>query len=406
MQAPALFRSIRFRLALTYTIVVFSIAALVVAGVYLFFARTLDAEVIAEGLEPRRVSSEPGAAIFIEEGAVASFEALVDEQALDRLRTTSIAALIVLFPASLLAGWIISGRALRPVGQITGVAREIQASDLSRRIRLGGPDDELKRLADTFDEMLDRVEQGVEDQRQFIQDTSHELRNPLATMAMNLDVVLDDPDAKNDDLRSTVEVVRGSVDRIASTVNELMRFARQELPESFTGPVDLAGLAEGVAAEFRAPAASRNVVLTVVGQSKVSVRADAEALHAALANLAANAVRFSPAGATVRCGAGVVDGWAWVGVADEGPGIDEEHHRSVFRRNWGRDGTHLSGEPRTGLGLAIVRQVAEAGGGRVTLASEPGKGASFVIWLPRSEGADPSRITDDGIHPINDPLQV
>ncbi|NIS28454.1 MAG: HAMP domain-containing protein, partial [Actinobacteria bacterium] len=78
-------------------------------------------------------------------------------------------------PASFLAGWIISGRALRPVGQIARVAREIQAGDLSRRIELAGPDDELKRLGDTFDDMLERIEQGVEDQRRFVQDTSHEL---------------------------------------------------------------------------------------------------------------------------------------------------------------------------------------------------------------------------------------
>jgi signal transduction histidine kinase len=396
------FRSIRFRLAATYTVVVFTLAALVVGTVYVIFSQTLDPDAL-EGLEPRRVSSERGVAIFIDEGAVESFEVLVAEESLIRLRQTSLIALAVLLPASFLAGWIISGRALRPVGQIAGVAREIQAGDLSRRIELAGPDDELKRLGDTFDDMLERIEQGVEDQRRFVQDTSHELRNPLATMSLNLDVALDDEDATEEELRDTLRVLRRGVDRLSSTVDDLMRFARRELPRSEAVLVELSSLADEVATEFRVPAATRSVTIELMA-GPAPVRTDAEAIHAAVANLAANAVRMAPAGSTVVFGSGVTEGWSWVGVHDDGPGIEEETHRLVFQRNWGADGTRLSDEPRAGLGLAIVRQVAEAGGGRVTLQSEPGTGSSFVIWLPQAEDADPEVVTHDGIHPVKDPF--
>ena len=328
---------------------------------------------------------------------------MVNQESLARLQQTSLIVLVVLLPTAFGAGWIISGRVLRPVGQITRVAREIQASDLSRRIHLEGPDDELKRLGDTFDAMLDRIERGVEDQRRFIQDTSHELRNPLATMALNLDVAMDDEKAKPAELRETVRIVRISVDRLAAIVDELMRFARSELRQPETTPVDLADLAGEVVAEFRAPAANRSVEIDLVARP-ARVRTDQEAIHAAVANLAANAVRIAQPGGRVRCGAGTLDGWAWVGVCDDGPGIAEDIHRLVFQRNWGTDGSKLSGEPRTGLGLAIVRQVAEAAGGRVTLQSEPGEGASFVIWLPRHDGADPTVVTTDGIHPVKDPF--
>jgi signal transduction histidine kinase len=310
----------------------------------------------------------------------------------------------VLVPVSLIAGWYIAGRVLRPVDRIAEVAEEIQASDLSRRIRMAGPNDELKHLADTFDAMLDRVEQGVEDQRQFIQDVSHELRNPLATMSMNLDVVLGDHAATPQDFRDTAEVIRRSIDRTSSTVDGLMRFARRELPAGVESPVDLGLLAAEVLAEVQGPARRRNISLDHHGGLGPIVHADREALRSALANLAGNAVRLAPEGSSVVSGSGSVDGWVWVGIQDEGPGIAESDHRLVFQRNWGRDESRLQQESRAGLGLSIVRQVVEAEGGTVTLSSTPSVGSSFVIWLPIGDSHDVSAVTTDGIHPRHDPL--
>jgi signal transduction histidine kinase len=403
---PGWSRSIRFRLALQYSLVLFGLAVVVVGVLNFVLSRTLAGEPVTEDVTVvRRITAEAGAAIFLDESAVAALERLANEEAIDRLRATSFISLAVLFPASLLIGWAVAGRVLRPVGRITDVAREIQASDLSRRIHLEGPPDELKRLADTFDNMLHRIETGVEDQRRFIQDTSHELRNPLATMSMTLDVALDNPDDPAA-LEESARLVRRTLDRTARTVDELMRFARRELPSPTDGPVDLGTLARDVVEEFRLSAEGRDVVVQHVGSLGPTVRADRSALHAAVANLTGNAVRLAPAGSTVRCGAGRQDGWAWVGVSDEGPGIDERDHRFVFQRNWGKDDSDLAREPRSGIGLSIVRQVAEAGGGTVTLSSSPGAGASFVIWLPITAGASPTSITSDGVHPVNDPLWV
>jgi signal transduction histidine kinase len=284
------------------------------------------------------------------------------------------------------------------------VAKGIEASDLSRRIRLEGPDDELKRLADAFDGMLDRIEQGAEDQRRFIQDVSHELRNPLATMATSLDVVLSDPASDADALRNTANIVRRSLDRTTRTVEGLMRFARRDLGQVAESTVDLGLLAREVIDELRAAAARRGIALSHVGEAGPGVRADRQALRSALANLAGNAVRLAPMGSTVTCGAGVQDDWAWVGVRDEGPGILEHDHRLVFQRSWGKDRSGLRGEERSGLGLSIVRQVAEASGGTVTLTSTPAIGSSFVVWLPLHSGANPTKLTLDGIHPVRDPL--
>lgn len=398
------FRSIRVRMAVLHTVVVFALGALVVGTINFAISRSLDAEAVTEELQIRRVSSEPGAAVWLDSVSLETVEQLANAEALSQLRTMSLITLGVLIPVSLVAGWYIAGRVLRPVDEIVGVAEEIQASDLSRRIRMTGPDDELKQLADTFDAMLDRVAQGADDQRRFIQDVSHELRNPLATMSMNLDIVLGDENASKEEFRSTAEVLRRSLDRTSRTVDGLMRFARRELPADGTGSVDLGVLAWEVLADLKVPADKRNLDFDHVGDGGPQIRADREALRSAIANLAGNAVRLAPEGSTVTCGAGVLDGWAWVGICDEGPGIPASDHGFVFQRSWGRDRSRLHREQRAGLGLSIVRQVAEAGGGTVTLSSAPTVGSSFVIWLPLEEGADPVHLTVDGIHPAEDPL--
>jgi signal transduction histidine kinase len=404
MKIPRWARSIRFRLAGLYTLVVFGLAVLVVGSIYFAFSRTLEGKPVSGDLQVRRVTSDRGVAIYLDEGGVEQLELLANQRALEKLRTMSLIALVVLFPASLGTGWVVAGRVLRPVGKITQVARDIEASDLSRRIDLEGPNDELKRLADTFDGMLGRIEGGVEDQRRFIQDISHELRNPLATMATSIDVALSDPHADTRSLRETVKVVRRSVDRLTRSVADLTRFARRELPDNITRAVRLGALAREVIEEYRVPAEARGVHLEHVGGTGPTVRADRSALRSAVANLANNAVRLAPAGSKVSCGAGSADGWAWVGVRDQGPGIPEAEHSLVFQRAWGRDQTHLHRERRAGLGLSIVRQVAEANGGTVTLASAVPDGSSFVIWLPLEDGADPAGLTSDGIHPLRDPL--
>jgi len=402
---PAFLRSARVRLAVFYTVVVFGLGALVIGTINFTISRSLDANPVTEELQIRRVSSEPGAAVFIDSVSLETIEQLANQETLEQLRRLSLLTLAVLLPVSLVTGWYVAGRVLRPLDEITTVAQEIQASNLSRRIKLEGPDDELKNLADTFDDMLDRIEQGIEDQRQFVADISHELRNPLATMSMSLDVVLSSPDAGADEYRKTSEVLRRSIDRTSRTVDDLMRFARREGPTSVgESPVDLGLLAQEIMSELRIPAAKRSLRLRVLAEGGPWVRVDREALRTAVANLAGNAVRLAPAKSVVTCGAGSHGGWAWIGVRDQGPGIDDAEHRFVFQRNWGRDQTRLHHEPRSGLGLSIVRHVAEAAGGTVTLNSSTGTGSSFVIWLPIEDGVHPASLTVDGIHPVDDPL--
>jgi signal transduction histidine kinase len=238
MRLPAWIRSVRFRLALTYSVLVFGLAVAVIIGVNIALSRSLEYQPVSQQTQFRTFISPSGAVVTIEEtvrGRMVTLEQLVNARARENLRRYSLFALLGMFPVSIGIGWLVANRALAPIGKITKVARDIQATDLSQRIALEGPDDELKQLADTFDGMLDRIEAGIDSQRAFVQDTSHELRNPLAVMAASLDVALADESADVQTLRKTAEVVRRNVERTSKTVDDLLTFARSQIPESRLG---------------------------------------------------------------------------------------------------------------------------------------------------------------------------
>jgi signal transduction histidine kinase len=290
-----------------------------------------------------------------------------------------------LFIASLAVGWFASGVVVTPLGQITGVARQIQATDLSRRIGMGGPKDELRDLADTFDDMLDRLETAFEGQRRFIQDASHELRNPLAVIRTNLDVALSDPNPDPEELRRTAAVVQRTASRMSRLVDDLLASARHGITDQPPELVDLRTITAETVDELTAPAEARHLTLAGHAAADVQVNGDRTALKQALANLIGNAVRLAPEGSTITVEAGVKDSWAYVSVADEGPGIPIEHQEQIFERFWRAPGQkEIDGERRSGLGLTIVQEIAERHGGTVALASQPGRGSTFVLWLPPS----------------------
>jgi signal transduction histidine kinase len=374
---PEWARSIRFRYTLLYSAVLFGLAAVVVAAIYLVLLMALRHQPVSAGRGPY---CRFGDCITL--FTLSEFERLVNSRTLKELRNYSFGALGVLFVASLGVGWVVAGRVLRPIGRITAVARDIQATDLSRRIELPGPEDELKQLADTFDAMLARLDAAFAAQRQFTADASHELRNPLAIIRTNVDVALADPDPDPDDLRHTIEVVKRASDRMAHLVDDLLALARRQEPTLEHEPVDLGAAVAEASDDFVVPAAARDIVLDRAIAPGVTVTGDRDALKRAVANLLENAVRLAPAGSRIRLATGSEGDRAWISVADEGPGIAPEDQERVFDRFWRADKARARVDGGTGLGLAIVRQIVESHGGQVRLQSKVGVGSSFVIWLP------------------------
>ena len=376
---PEWARSIRFRYTLLYSAVLFGLAAVVVAAIYLVLVMSLRNEPYTTGYQKLICFTNDQCYKPI---TFRELERVVNSRTLTKLRNYSFGALGVLFVASLGVGWVVAGRVLRPIGRITSVARDIQATDLSRRIELPGPDDELKQLGDTFDAMLARLDAAFAAQRQFVADASHELRNPLAIIRTNVDVALADPRADPEDLRHTIVVVKRASDRMARLVDDLLALARRQEPILEHEPVDLGVAVTEASDDFVVPAAARNIVLDRAIAPGVVVTGDRDALKRAVANLLENAVRLAPAGSRIRLATGSEGDRAWIAVADEGPGISPEDQPHVFDRFWRADKARSRADGGTGLGLAIVRQIAESHGGHIRLQSKVGVGSSFVIWLP------------------------
>jgi signal transduction histidine kinase len=377
---PEWTRSIRVRYTLLYSAVLFGLAALVVVLLYVILSMTLSGSPVTSQAQGRfcRFDTCVRVAVF----SAQQIEQFINAETLDKLRDFSFKALGGMFVASLAVGWVIAGRVLAPIERITSVARDIQATDLSRRIELGGPEDELRRLADTFDAMLARLDAAFATQRQFLADASHELRNPLAIIRTNLDVAMADPGGDPEDLRQAMMVVRRATDRMGHLVDDLLALARGQAPTLQFEPVDLGAVVADASDDLMLRAEARDIVLDRTIVPGVVVSGDPDALKRAVANLLENAVHYGPKGSRVRLAVGGERGRAWVAVSDEGPGIPPEDQPRVFDRFWRADKARSRAEGGTGLGLAIVRQIANAHGGEVRLQSRVGVGSTFTIWLP------------------------
>ncbi len=368
--------SLRFRLSLWYSLVLFGLAALLIGGIYVLLARSVSGEPMTSQIVTAQ-AIRPGVVVFTEREVTVfnEFEQQVNERTLDQLRWVSFLALGALFPASILVGWVVAGRMLRPVQSITDVATQIQATDLSQRIHLEGPDDELKHLADTFDGMLDRLEAGADAQRRFLEETAHELRNPLAVATTNLDVAIASTDGEDERL----EAARRGLRRLRTLVEAQLQYARHGQITDEQVDIVLADLIDHVVVQHYERAAQRNIRINQIG-GDVTIAGQLDAIQRSLVNLLDNALRLAPSRSTVTVGCGEFSGWIWLAVADEGPGIPEELVPTVFGRNVRGDDDH----PGSGLGLAIVRQVAEAHRGAACVVAHEER-STFVMWFPASE---------------------
>jgi len=382
---PAWMRTVRTRLALTYSAVLFAIASLLIGGVYFALSHSIDSKPL-DPVTVKKFQKGNGGIVNYRSGEdfqaadIRDVQEYVNYNTLETLRTYSFIALAVLFLLSLLIGWWVAGRALRPVGRITTTTREITASDLSRRIGATGPQDELRTLADTIDDMLGRLETSFAAQRALVDDVSHELRNPIAVVQANVDAVLSRDDVSSDERAHSATVVSRATHRMSSLVDDLLATARTRSGAFVDREVDLSELTGQVVEEHRLLADERGLELTRRLAPGPRVIADAESLSRALGNILANAIRLSPGGSEITIASGSVEGWCWVAVRDNGPGIAEEDRERVFHR-FGRTGNQRDHSGH-GLGLAISRQVVESHEGRIDLYSTLGEGSTFVVWLP------------------------
>ncbi len=346
--------------------------------------------------------ASPAASARLAEEMGAEFQS----ENLDRLRLWSIVAVIGLAFASGMGGYALSGFLLRPVRDITQVASEIGAGNLSRRINHQGPDDELRGLADTFDSMIARIESGFETQRRFVQDASHELRTPLAAIRMNIEVAELErgADGGEERLPELLETVKAQTDRLTRLSDDLLLLTSPEAtvaPLDLPERVDVRGLAAAAAAELGPLARRADVRLWVAEGDPREAVASTDLLYRCALNLIDNAIKHSGEGASVTITASEDDEDVWLRVRDTGPGIPAEDLAHVFERFYRVDRSRArGGRGGAGLGLPIVRALVESMGGSVEAESAEGGGALFTLRLPRApeeeEAAPPEEGEPDG----------
>ena len=295
------------------------------------------------------------------------------------LRVIVLACGVVLVASAFLA-WSLAGRVLRPVRELTRTARSISGTDLSARIPVTG-DDELAELGRTFNDMLDRLTDGFDQQRRFLDDVAHELRTPITIAQGHLDLLDGDPAEREE----TIAIVTDELERMGRYVSDLLVLAKAERPDFLRpAPVDLGEFARTTLRTLTGLADRRWVLDSAPDDDTEFLTADAGRLSQAVLNLATNAVQHTSEGDEIGLAVSVdrSRGVARLAIRDTGEGVDASVAAKLFERH-ARGATSRTTRPDgMGIGLTIVDAIARAHGGQVDVRSTPGAGATFEIAIP------------------------
>jgi signal transduction histidine kinase len=258
-------------------------------------------------------------------------------------------ALALMAVVSLALGWLVASHFLVPLRAITSTTRDISATNLHERLNIAGPDDEIKELADTFDDLLERLEQAFDFERQFVANASHELRTPLATMRASLDVAMAKPGPLPPPMTVLDERLRRELDHVDRLLDSFLSLARAR----------------------RGPATDEAVV----------------SLDEAVATAVDNAVNHNEPGGWLRAQTSSDGAFVRVVVENGGAVLAQDDVNELARPFRRLDAERTGSERGSGLGLSIVRSIAEAHGGALELQARDGGGLRVVITLPRAQGS-------------------
>jgi signal transduction histidine kinase len=373
--------TVRARLTLLYTGLFAVCGAIVVAVSYALVAR-LRTPTLA-GAPGDIVAGCRGAKISRNERIIEKCNAALQhlgaqnqrDLTLSHLLRYSLITVAVVIALAAVLGWIVAGRALRPVHLITAAARTASEHNLSARVALHGPRDELQELAETFDEMLDRLQAAFEGQKRFIANASHELRTPLAVMRTTVDVVLDNPDSTPDDLRGMATDIRAAVDHAEHLIGALLILARNERGLTVREDVDLATVAED--ALGTADAGDRNVHAKL---ERAVISGDPVLAERLVANLVDNAIRYNTGAGDVWIETRALHGSVRLTVANTGPIVSEADADRLFQPFQRLD--DRASHEGFGLGLAIAASIAGVHGGTITALPREDGGLSVTVTIP------------------------
>ncbi|MEO6834547.1 MAG: HAMP domain-containing sensor histidine kinase [Candidatus Tumulicola sp.] len=302
-----------------------------------------------------------------------------------RARETIVLILAGAAVAVVLLSIVLASQATTPINKLSEAMREIGSDRLDRRLRWERRSDEIGKLAESFDDLLQRLSEAFARERQFISDASHELKTPLTSINSNSQMLLRWADRDPEIRRESLETIAQESAALADMVNGMLTLAKadrgDEMPKE---PVSLAQVGSEVTRSALARAQEKHLALTFEHDGTPTISGDAGLVRQLVSNLVDNAIKFTEQGRVgVRVG-GDQDS-AWVEVADSGPGIPDAELPNVFERFYRADKSRSRAVPGTGLGLAIVRSIARVHGGAVTAGRGPAGGALFRVTFPRME---------------------
>lgn len=310
------------------------------------------------------------------------------EHTLNRLLLVLLVSMPVALVVSLAGGWFMAGRALRPVDAITLAAQRIAGGDLTQRLTAPVSADEIGRLANTFNDMIDRLETSFRQIRQFSSDASHELRTPLTVMRGETELALRRP-RETEDYKAVMESNLEEIDRMTRIVDELLFLSRADMGEVKMEhlPVSLDSLIEDVQRQGALLGQERDVQVLLSATTPAVVLGDELRLRELFLNLVDNAIKYSRSGGTVEMALTIEQGQARLSVTDHGIGIAQEDQPQIFDRFYRTDHARAHTKKGTGLGLAICIWIAESHRGQIEVQSKIGEGSTFTVLLPLAPAA-------------------
>ena len=290
-------------------------------------------------------------------------------------------ALAIVAVLALLAGWLIAGRMLRPIRTITRTARRISSASLHERLALDGPQDELKELGDTLDDLFERLDAAFEAQRQFVANASHELRAPLTRQRALIQVALADPDANFASLRMAHERVLASEQQLEQMIDALLTLTRGQAGLERRERLDLAAIASKALLARESEAADRDLDVHATLET-AQAAGDPRLLERLIANLFDNAIRHNAPGGHVGISTGTRDLHAFISITNTGPAVPPEQIQRLFQPFQRLNGARTQHAGGYGLGLSIVQAIATAHRAELITRARPEGGLAIEVSFP------------------------
>jgi signal transduction histidine kinase len=370
MKQPAFTKTIRFKLTMWYLLLFLVFFIFIVGGINLGMRQFLNSHSgIWQGETPP---------------SLREIRNLAGANEIEQLRIYSLIALGIVPILGFAGGYFLAGRMLKPVSKLSSLASRISSTNLKERINYRGSEIEIKRLADTFDEMMARLENSFESQKQFIEDASHELRTPIATAQTNIEVLEMAPKLTISDYKRLIQVIKRSLERMTQLSDQLLLLADVSQERANWQAVDMRSVICEVEAEFSTRAKVAGISLKLeTASDEMMLRADSLRLKQAIFNVVDNAIKYNRPGGMVKISTRAEESRLVVKIQDNGIGISPVYQTRIFDRFFRVDKSRTRSQGGSGLGLAIVKKIVEDHGGAISVESVLGEGSTFQIILPR-----------------------